>query len=112
MKALAIAVSLFVSTGLVHAADTKMEMKDMGPTRMAKDDKGGKHKTTGTVQSVDAAAGKVKLAHDPVKSLNWPAMTMNFKVQDKAMLDKLSKSKKVEVEFEQRGKDYVITAVK
>ena len=48
----------------------------------------------------------------PVKSMKWPAMTMTFKVKDKAMLDKLGAGKKVEVEFEQRGKDYVITSVK
>jgi Cu/Ag efflux protein CusF len=39
-------------------------------------------------------------------------MTMPFKVQDKAALDKLGEGKKVEFEFEERGKDYVITRVK
>lgn len=44
--------------------------------------------------------------------MKWPAMTMAFQVQDKAMLDKLGEGKKVEVEFEQRGKEHVITSVK
>jgi Cu/Ag efflux protein CusF len=39
-------------------------------------------------------------------------MTMSFAVKDKALLNKLAVDKKVEVEFVQQGKDYVITGVK
>ena len=70
---------------------------------------GAPHKTRATVEKVDPAAGTVTLSHEPVKSLNWPAMTMGFKVRDKVLFDKLAKGKKVEVEFVQSGKDYVIT---
>jgi Cu(I)/Ag(I) efflux system protein CusF len=70
------------------------------------------HQATGVVTSVDRAKGTVMLAHDPVKSLKWPAMTMGFTVKDKALLDKLQPGKKVEFEFVQQGKDYVITGVK
>jgi len=99
-----------------------MEMKDMDMKGM--DMKGmdmGKkpaagaqatHKASGVVKKVDLKAGTVTLAHDPVKSLNWPAMTMGFTVKDKAMLDKLTAGKKVEFEFVQQGKDNVITGVK
>jgi Cu(I)/Ag(I) efflux system protein CusF len=70
------------------------------------------HQATGVVKSVDRAKSTVTLAHDPVKSLKWPAMTMPFAVKDKALLEKLQAGKKVEFEFVQQGKDYVITAVK
>lgn len=70
------------------------------------------HKAMGTVKKVDAKAGVVTLAHEPIKSLNWPSMTMGFKVKDKMLLDKLGDSKKVEFEFTQEDKDYVITGVK
>ena len=70
------------------------------------------HQATGVVKKVDAKAGTVTLAHDPVKSLKWPAMTMGFTVKDKALLDKLAVDKKVEFEFVQQGKDNVITSVK
>lgn len=70
------------------------------------------HMLTGTVKKIDAKAGTVTLAHEPVKSLNWPAMTMAFKVKDKALLDKFTDGKKVEVELVQVDKDYVIGAVK
>ena len=70
------------------------------------------HTATGVVKKVDAKTGTVTLAHDPVKSLNWSAMTMGFTVKDKMLLDKLAVGKKVEFEFVQQGKDYVITSVK
>ncbi|SEK66566.1 copper-binding protein [Nitrosovibrio tenuis] len=70
------------------------------------------HKTIAVVKGVDTANGKVKLAHEPVKSLNWPAMTMNFSVKDPALFDKLVVGKKVEVEFVQQGSTSVITAVR
>jgi len=37
---------------------------------------------------------------------------MGFQVKDKMLLDKLAVGKKVEFEFVQHGKDYVITSVK
>ena len=70
------------------------------------------HKVIAMVKKVDATAGTVSLAHEPVKSLNWPAMTMGFKVTDRSLRDKLAEGKKVEVEFKQVGKDYVLTSVK
>lgn len=70
------------------------------------------HQATGVVKKVDPKAGTVTLAHDPVKSLKWPAMTMGFTVKDKALLEKLPPGKKIEFEFVQQGKDYVITGVK
>lgn len=70
------------------------------------------HKTSAVVKSVDPTNGKVTLAHDQVKSLNWPAMTMTFGVKDKSLLDKLAVGKKVDVEFTQQGSNYVVSAVK
>lgn len=70
------------------------------------------HMAKGKVTKVDAAASVVTLAHEPVKSLNWPAMTMGFKVKDKMMLDKLTVGKTVDFEFAQADKGYVISNVK
>ena len=69
------------------------------------------YQASGVVKKADAAKGTVTLAHGPVKDLNWPAMTMAFKVKDKALLSRLAVDKKVAFSFVQEGKDYVITAV-
>jgi Cu(I)/Ag(I) efflux system protein CusF len=103
-------------SGGMKGMDMKgMDMKgmEMDKGSMSKGDKAQtSHKAVGVVRKVDAKAGTVTLAHEPVKTLNWPAMDMAFKVQDKAMLDKFAEGKKVEVEFQERGKDHVITGVK
>jgi len=80
-------------------------------------DSGGKsqaktHKGTGTVTKVDPAGSKVTIAHGPVQTLKWPAMTMTFGVKDKALLGKLSSGKKVEFEFVKQGSEYVITSAR
>lgn len=86
-----------------------MDMKGMKSDRKAQ---GQAHKATGKVTKVDSAQGSVTIAHEPVPSMKWPSMTMTFKVKDKAMLDKLPANRKVQFDFVQQGKDYVITSVK
>lgn len=70
------------------------------------------HAATGTVTKLDSSAGIVTLAHGPVKSLNWPSMTMGFKVNDKLLLDKLGVGKTVDFEFMRADRGYLITAVR
>lgn len=57
----------------------------------------------GVVQSVDASAGTVTIAHQPIASIGWPAMTMPFKVAKPQMLEQVSVGEKVE--FTLDGKD-------
>ena len=54
----------------------------------------------GVVKKVDAKAGTVTIDHDPIKALNWPAMTMPFKVSDKALLAKMKPGAKVRFQLE------------
>lgn len=113
MKVFVVAAASLFAIGITNAADMKgMDMKDMSGMQMSKGAKSGKHTAKGTVKSLDLKAQTVTLDHEPVKSMNWPAMSMTFKVQDKAVMDKFTQGKKVEVEFEQRGKDYVVTSAK
>jgi Cu(I)/Ag(I) efflux system protein CusF len=88
-------------------------MQDMGMGQQsAQGAHAAVHQAIGVVKSVDADKGKVTIAHGPVKTLNWPAMTMTFGVKDKGLLDKLSVGKHVQVQFEKQGSAYVITSVK
>jgi Cu(I)/Ag(I) efflux system periplasmic protein CusF len=113
-----IAAACVFAAPLTHAQsqgmggmDMKGDMKGMD----MKSDKKGKaktHEASGTVTKVDPAKSSVTIAHGPVESMKWPAMSMTFKVKDKAMLDKLKKGEKVDVSFMQSGRDYVITQVR
>ena len=92
-----------------------MDMKDMdmkGMDKGAKKAPGKSHQAAGKVKSVDAAKGTVTIDHGPVASMNWPAMTMTFKAKDKKMLEGIKPGQKIEIDFEQQGKDQVITKVK
>lgn len=74
--------------GHAQAMDMKgMEMKHM-PMKKGNGKVGETHNCKSTVKSVDAKKGTVSLSHDPIQSMNWPAMTMTFKAKDKAMLDR------------------------
>ncbi len=97
------------------AAIAQQKMDDMKPMDTAMKPAVGTqmtHMAVGTVKKVDAKAGMVTFAHEPVKSMNWPAMTMAFKVKDKMLFDKLADGRKVEFEFAAEGKDYVLRSVK
>ena len=72
------------------------------------------HRGQGTVTDVDPAKGRVALDHQPIASLQWPRMTMEFMVEDKAQVSKLKKGDLVE--FELRAKpepdgSYVISRI-
>ena len=111
--------------GMQNCMDMKgmkgMDMKDMDAKKcqdMMKgmDAKGtaksAAHEADAVVKEFDAVQGKVTLAHGPVKSLGWPAMTMAFGVKDKALYDKLAVGAKVHVGFKKEGDGYVVTSVK
>ena len=71
------------------------------------------HPATGVVKKIDTAKGTVTLAHDPIKSLKWPAMTMDFRVRDKASLATLKPDQKIEFELiEEKKGSYVISRIK
>jgi Cu(I)/Ag(I) efflux system periplasmic protein CusF len=85
----------------------------MGGMEMKSDKKAKSqtHHASGNVTKVDAQKSSVTIAHGPVQSMNWPAMSMTFKVKDKKMLDNVKQGEKVEFDFINRGKDHVITKI-
>ncbi|TVR58715.1 MAG: hypothetical protein EA420_16875 [Candidatus Competibacteraceae bacterium] len=68
---------------------------------------------TGTVQSVDAAAGKLVIDHDPIPALNWPRMVMDFQLTDPALAETVKAGDAVQFTMtpgERRG-SYLINAI-
>ena len=110
MERFAIAVIVFAAaTSLAFAQG----MKDTDTKNMPmKNDTAATHKATGVVKSVDAKNSTVVFAHEPVASMKWPAMTMTFKADDPKLVQGLTTGQKVNFEFTQRGKDYVLTSIK
>jgi Cu(I)/Ag(I) efflux system periplasmic protein CusF len=110
---LAVTPFAIAQSGGMKGMDMKdMPMKDMDMKMDKKGSKGMTHQATGVITRVDSTKSKVTIKHEPVRSINWGPMTMAFTVKDKAMLEKLNKDQKVDFEFVQEGKDYVVTKIK
>ncbi|MBL8318400.1 MAG: efflux RND transporter periplasmic adaptor subunit [Burkholderiaceae bacterium] len=70
------------------------------------------HAAAGTVEGVDLKAGTVNIDHGPVASLKWPAMTMEFKAANTALLNGLRRGQAVNFEFvERQPGEYVVTSI-
>lgn len=65
----------------------------------------------GVVRQIKPEAGKIKIAHEPIAALHWPAMTMDFRVKDKAMLKEVSAGDKITFELGRDASGLVITRI-
>lgn len=71
------------------------------------------HPGRATVNKVDTQAGTLSLAHGPIPTLNWPAMTMDFRVKDPGLLRNVQPGQEIDVEIVQEGPaDFVVTAIR
>ena len=51
--------------------------------------------TNGVIKRVDATRAEVTIAHDDIKNLDMPKMTMTFRVKDPAWLKKMKEGDKI-----------------
>jgi Cu/Ag efflux protein CusF len=64
--------------------------------------KGSSHQAEGKIDTIDAKAGTVSIAHGPVASLKWPAMTMDFMLANTALIGTLKPGATVAFTFVER----------
>ncbi|HSV45389.1 MAG TPA: copper-binding protein [Ramlibacter sp.] len=65
-----------------------------------------------TVVAADAARGKLTLKHQPIRSIGMDAMTMPFKVQDKALAAGLKPGDKIRFQVRNDGGELLITGIR
>ena len=65
----------------------------------------------GVITSIDTNKDIIVLNHQAIKSLNWPAMKMGFKVADHKLLDGLNMGQKVCFELKAEGKNQVVIGI-
>ncbi len=71
------------------------------------------HQASGRIDDYDPKTGTASVEHGPVDSLNWPSMTMEFKVANEALLKGLKPGARIDFEFVERGQgEWVITSIK
>ena len=70
------------------------------------------HKAVGVLNAVDAAAGTVTISHEPVASLKWPAMKMDFVLANPSLVAGVKPGAAIEFEFVERGQgEWVVTSL-
>ncbi|MDO8464293.1 MAG: copper-binding protein [Gallionella sp.] len=88
-------IALFLA-GAVPLPLAAQPMADMGAQKKTEQ---ASHQGTGKVVSVDRAKLRIKLAHEPIKSLGWSAMSMDFNVVNASLLDGLKEGDAVQFEL-------------
>lgn len=70
------------------------------------------HSTIGIVQAIDRNTGTATIAHEPVASMKWSAMTMQFSVADVGLLERLQVRQTVAFEFiDANGSYRIVNAI-
>jgi Cu(I)/Ag(I) efflux system protein CusF len=66
----------------------------------------------GVVESIDAANGRITIAHEAIEALGWPAMTMGFKVARPELLEGIESGERIDFTLRGRDMDAVVTSIK
>lgn len=99
---------------LVSLASLPLAAQPMANTAAQKETVQTRHQATGRMVSIDHAKSRIKLAHDPIKSLGWSRMLMDFNVAHASLLDGLKPGDAVRFELGQTKPDdlvWIITAI-
>lgn len=68
------------------------------------------HSAVGTLDDVDAKTGTLLITHEPVESLKWPKMTMEFVPANDAIAGKVKPGAAIEFDFvERKPGEWVVT---
>jgi len=97
-------VALGVAVSLPAAAD---DMAGMNMSAKAEKIAHG----MGVIKAIDAKQGMITLAHQPIKEMNWPAMTMAFRVSDPKLLTGRSVGEKVTFQLNGNESSPTVTAI-
>lgn len=100
-------LALLALTAILAVADDKPMIMPMDGKAVTET-----HQGKGKINSVDAKAGKINITHGPIASLGWDGMTMDFDVQNKALMANLKAGQKVTFTLiEIRKGKYVISEI-
>ncbi len=111
MKRFASAAALIVACAAPSPALTQDESQGHHGAHQQPGQAGAAHKLHGVVNSVNADAARINITHDPVESLKWPKMKMNFKTHDPALLKGIKAGMTVDFEIEKMGNEYHLTKI-
>ena len=65
----------------------------------------------GVVRGINARAGTITIAHGPMPSLRWPAMTMTFRVQSAELLRGVTVGRRIHFVLQNRNGRPVVVQI-
>ena len=69
------------------------------------------YQALGIVRKVNVDKHNIVVSHEPVKSLNWPSMTMRFTVQKEVNLESITPDHKMHFQFVKNKNGYEIIEI-
>ena len=93
----------------VTACDTAETSEENAVATAPTQSVGQTHSGTGTVESVSGQ--QVTISHGPIKSLEWPAMTMPFTAKDAATVQGIKAGDRVAFTLTKSGNESVLTSI-
>jgi Cu(I)/Ag(I) efflux system periplasmic protein CusF len=77
-----LAISTILGSGAQAGPTPAMPLAASGLRHLVHEGHAGATKASGTIDAVDTAKRKITVSHGAIKSLGWPAMTMDFAVSE------------------------------
>jgi Cu/Ag efflux protein CusF len=85
--ALTVATCFWVSSIAADAAEwARSALPSYGFVQLVHEGHAGATKASGVVSAVNLSQRRITIKHGPIKSLGWPAMTMDFAVNEEIEL--------------------------
>ena len=66
----------------------------------------------GVITAIETKENILTIDHEAIPEINWPAMTMGFKVSDPVLLNNLTKGEKVDFKLKVEGETYTVVDIK
>lgn len=114
MKKLTLVLIPALFASVMSMPATAANMDNMAGMKMdtTKTVTGKTYHGVGVINSINLNKAKVNITHEAIASLDWPAMTMSFKVMDPQVLSSLRLGEKIEFELSKQPKgQYVLTKI-
>jgi len=102
--------TLVLALALVAAGPVIAQLKDAHGVASDKAAAAGPL-SEGEVRRIDRTTNRLVIKHGPIKNLDMAAMTMEFRVKDPALLDRIAAGDKVRFRAEQEGDVLFVTRI-
>lgn len=112
LKAFIVPIALSAAACSPPAAqDAAKSDADMNMTESAAPTQAGPIVGVGTVTALDTTTGTVSLDHEPIAAISWPAMSMQFRVEDHAALQGIAVGDRVSFELKSATESSIVTEI-